>query len=148
MHGSTLARRARRALKAAVLAGVLVVTSFGMAGPSTAQDRDLDVDEIAHSANVKHLANIPRQGPLAEATHSDLAFYRDYAIQGTYAGFTIYDIKNPREPKIVTQFACNGGQGDPTDPADPLNSVAPSQCQGQSWPPGAPQTVGAKWPIP
>ncbi|MFE7216921.1 LVIVD repeat-containing protein [Streptomyces sp. NPDC001698] len=114
MQGSTFARRARRALKAAVLAGVLVLTSFGMVGPSTAQDRDLGVDEISHSANIKPLANVPRQGPLANATHSDLAFYGNYAIQGTYAGFTIYNIQNPTKPETISQMACNGGQGDPT----------------------------------
>ncbi len=113
MHVSAVGRRTRRALQAVVVAGALVITSIGLAGPATAQT-DLGVNEISHSKNVKPVAHIPRQGPLVNATHSDLAFWGDYAVQGSYGGFTIYDVSKPRRPKIISQFSCPGGQGDPT----------------------------------
>ncbi|OEJ30819.1 LVIVD repeat-containing protein [Streptomyces subrutilus] len=67
-------------------------------------------DEIVHSKNIKHLANVP----LAETAtiNTDLAFQGKYAYAGNYNGFTIYDIANPRAPKTVSQVLCPGGQND------------------------------------
>ncbi|PSL08439.1 hypothetical protein CLV30_101411 [Haloactinopolyspora alba] len=114
MHISTVMRRSRIGMKTVTLTGVLAVATLGLAGPSAAQSDELEPDEISHSANVSHVANIPRQGVNEDFTHSDLAFWEDYAIQGTYGGINIYDIKNPRKTELVSQFSCPGGQGDPT----------------------------------
>lgn len=35
-----------------------------------------------------------------------------HAIAGNYRGFRIIDISEPGEPEVVTDFACNGAQGD------------------------------------
>lgn len=67
-------------------------------------------DEIVHSANITPLANIPTTDPTA--VNSDLAFQGRYAYAGNYAGFTIYDIANPKAPKTVSQVLCPGGQND------------------------------------
>ncbi|MGV3708836.1 MAG: LVIVD repeat-containing protein [Gemmatimonas sp.] len=48
------------------------------------------------------------------ATGSDFAFKGKYAIQGNYRGFQIWDIENPRAPKLVVGFLCPSSQGDPT----------------------------------
>ncbi|WP_298325780.1 hypothetical protein [Haloactinopolyspora sp.] len=100
--------------KVTALTGALVVAAVGLAGPSAAQYDELEPDEIAHSDNISHVANIPQQGVNEGFTHSDLAFWGDYAIQGSYGGINIYDIKNPRKTELVSQFSCPGGQGDPT----------------------------------
>ncbi|WP_258907890.1 LVIVD repeat-containing protein [Actinokineospora sp. UTMC 2448] len=66
------------------------------------------------SANVTHVANIPATAPLAGSASvgTDLAFTGDYAIVGNYLGFTIYDIKNPKRPAILSQVLCPGSQND------------------------------------
>lgn len=114
MQISTTRRRPRFGLRAVALTGALAVATFGLAAPSAAQDDDLEPDEISHSANMSLVENIPQQGANEGFTHSDLAFWEDYAIQGTYGGFNIYDISNPRETELVSQFSCPGGQGDIT----------------------------------
>jgi hypothetical protein len=51
------------------------------------------------------------------ATHSDFAFWGDYAVLGYYTGTTggvhIYDISDPANPEEIRNFQCNGNQNDP-----------------------------------
>jgi len=47
-------------------------------------------------------------------TNSDVAFQGNYAIQGNYRGFQIYDIEDPANPTLQTAVVCPGGQGDPS----------------------------------
>ncbi|WP_189601129.1 LVIVD repeat-containing protein [Streptomyces lateritius] len=68
------------------------------------------VDEIVHSDNIKHLANIPKDA--LRGTNSDLAFQGRYAFAGNYDGFRIFDIGDPTAPKTVAQVLCPGSQND------------------------------------
>ncbi|MFF5920036.1 LVIVD repeat-containing protein [Streptomyces flavochromogenes] len=68
------------------------------------------VDEIVHSSNIEHLANIPKDA--LPGTNSDLAFQGKYAFAGNYDGFRIFDISNPKSPKTVAQVLCPGSQND------------------------------------
>lgn len=68
------------------------------------------VDEIVHSSNIEHLANIPKDA--LPGTNSDLAFQGRYAFAGNYDGFRIFDISNPKSPKTVAQVLCPGSQND------------------------------------
>ncbi|MFI1393819.1 LVIVD repeat-containing protein [Streptomyces sp. NPDC020681] len=68
------------------------------------------VDEIVHSDNIEHLANIPKDA--LKGTNSDLAFQGKYAFAGNYDGFRIFDISNPKAPKTVAQVLCPGSQND------------------------------------
>ncbi|MEV7521202.1 hypothetical protein [Streptomyces sp. NPDC091371] len=101
-------------------------------------------DEIVHSANIKPLANIPSADPAV--INSDIAFQGRYAYAGSYSGFTIYDIANPKAPKTVTQVLCPGGQNDisvlgdllflSTDSSrsdDSCNSVSQPATEKSSW---------------
>ena len=45
-------------------------------------------------------------------THSDLAFFGKYAIQGNYNGFEIFDISNPLKPVVVQVYNCPASQND------------------------------------
>ncbi|MFF7882480.1 LVIVD repeat-containing protein [Streptomyces sp. NPDC020794] len=67
-------------------------------------------DEIVHSDNIEHLANIPKDA--LPGTNSDLAFQGKYAFAGNYDGFRILDISNPRAPRTVSQVLCPGSQND------------------------------------
>ncbi|MEV7616273.1 hypothetical protein [Streptomyces sp. NPDC089799] len=101
-------------------------------------------DEIVHSRNIKHLANIPSTNP--DGIETDIAFQGRYAYAGSYDGFTIYDIGNPKAPKTVTQVRCPGGQNDisvagdllflSTDSSrsdDSCNSVSQPATEKSSW---------------
>ncbi|MFI6335047.1 LVIVD repeat-containing protein [Streptomyces sp. NPDC050535] len=67
-------------------------------------------DEIVHSDNIEHLANIPKEA--LPNFNSDLAFQGNYAFAGNYDGFRIFDIRNPKAPKTVAQVLCPGSQND------------------------------------
>lgn len=45
-------------------------------------------------------------------TNSDLAFKDNYAIQGNYNGFMVWDISNPAAPELVVDFLCPASQSD------------------------------------
>jgi hypothetical protein len=74
----------------------------------------LGVDEVAHTPNLQPLANIPKQGPFASeaAYSSDLAFSGRYAYQGNYEGIAVYDLANPKRPRLVNTVPCFGDQND------------------------------------
>ena len=74
------------------------------------------------AANAGHTSdprtpNLIPLGHVAEedtATISDLAFWRNYAFEGSYDGFRILDISNPMAPSVVTDYTCGQSQGDLT----------------------------------
>ncbi|SFS32448.1 LVIVD repeat-containing protein [Saccharopolyspora flava] len=80
----------------------------------SAQQVTAPSSEIDKSENVDHLANLPKQAPFntLEAYGTDIAFKQDIAYVGNYDGFVVYDIADPKKPRIVTQVQCPGGQGD------------------------------------
>ncbi|OKI50824.1 LVIVD repeat-containing protein [Streptomyces sp. MJM1172] len=119
-------------------------------GSGIAQGRDIGPgeipgkDEIVHSRNIKPLANIPSTNP--DGINSDLAFQGRYAYAGSYDGFTIYDIDDPKAPKTVSRVLCPGGQNDisvsgdllflSTDSSrsdDSCNSVSQPATEKSSW---------------
>ncbi|MEV7413934.1 hypothetical protein [Streptomyces sp. NPDC089919] len=67
-------------------------------------------DEIVHSDNVEHLANLPKDALTGFDT--DLAFQDGYAYAGNYDGFVVYDIRRPAAPRVVSQVLCPGSQND------------------------------------
>ena len=72
----------------------------------------LGTDQVGRSQNVEHLVNIPSSGPLAGATGTDMAFQDDMAFVGNYNGFVVYDVTNPKKPRMVAQVSCPGSQND------------------------------------
>jgi len=86
-----------------------------LAGIPSASAQDFPgVDEVVSSPNMRLVANIPPTDPLAGAASvgTDMAFQGNFAFVGNYLGFTIYDIRNPRRPRIVSQVLCPGSQND------------------------------------
>ncbi len=45
-------------------------------------------------------------------TNSDLAFYQQYVIQGSYNGYQIWDASNPASPVLADAFVCPASQSD------------------------------------
>ena len=46
--------------------------------------------------------------------NSDMAFRDHYVYQGNFAGFTIWDVANPAQPKVLSVTRCFTSQGDPS----------------------------------
>ncbi len=67
---------------------------------------------IDMSDNVQHVANLPRPDSLLTTINTDIAFQGDYAYVGNYGGFSVYDIKHPKKPKLVSSVLCPGSQMD------------------------------------
>ncbi len=62
--------------------------------------------------NMKLVSTTPSPERFEGVTNSDLAFTGNYAIQGNYNGFQVWDISNPARPTIVTAFYCPASQSD------------------------------------
>ena len=44
--------------------------------------------------------------------NSDLSFVGNYAVQGNYSGYQVWDISNPNKPTLRTAYVCPGSQSD------------------------------------
>jgi hypothetical protein len=62
--------------------------------------------------NLRKLSTTPPPEEFLGGVNSDLAFEGDYAIQGNFNGIQIWDISNPRRPRIVTSYVCPASQSD------------------------------------
>ena len=108
-------KRLRRLAGVVAAVGALGLTQVGSASSAVVQSDDpLAPGTVASTQNLQLVTNIPRQGVNDGVFQSDLAFVGDVAIQGTYGGLNFYDIKQPQKTELITQFACPGGQGDPS----------------------------------
>ena len=64
------------------------------------------------SWNMRLIANRPSPPGAAGAWNSDLAFLRDYVLQGNYNGFIVWNASNPRNPSLVKSYLCPASQSD------------------------------------
>jgi hypothetical protein len=62
--------------------------------------------------NLKIVATRRSPEKFENSTNSDLAFTGQYAIQGNYNGFQIWDISNPSNPVLATSYYCPASQSD------------------------------------
>jgi hypothetical protein len=62
--------------------------------------------------NLRVLSENPPAPAFAQSSASDLAFSGNYAIQGNYNGWMIWDISNPSQPSLATAFVCPASQSD------------------------------------
>jgi len=66
------------------------------------------------STNLIPLGHLPEPLINNANLNSDIAFWRNYAVQGAYDGFRIIDISNPAAPVEVSDVLCGQAQGDIT----------------------------------
>ena len=64
------------------------------------------------SWNLRVLAKAPTPAAFRGGINSDLAFTGNYAIQGSFRGFQVWDISNPSNPSLRTGFVCPASQSD------------------------------------
>jgi hypothetical protein len=62
--------------------------------------------------NLRVLSETRPSEPFKGITNSDLAFTGKFAIQGSYNGWQIWDISNPRSPRLETAYVCPASQSD------------------------------------
>ena len=73
--------------------------------PAASADHNPDQHE-----NMDLLVNEPNA---TGAVNSDIAFWGDRAYVGNYDGFRIFDISDPADPELLSDFRCFGPQNDP-----------------------------------
>jgi hypothetical protein len=69
-------------------------------------------DAGAAAWNIRLLTNTPPAEKFVGSTNSDLSFYQQYAIQGNYNGFMVWDISRPSKPTLKVGFLCPASQSD------------------------------------
>jgi hypothetical protein len=62
--------------------------------------------------NLNLLSATPSPENFIGSWNTDLAFKDNYAIQGSYNGFVVWDITNPSNPEVVIDFLCPASQSD------------------------------------
>ncbi|HEV2672809.1 MAG TPA: hypothetical protein VGU74_17085 [Gemmatimonadales bacterium] len=62
--------------------------------------------------NLRLVSNNPSPHPFDSSTNSDLAFYKNFVIQGNYDGFQIWDVTTPSRPTLRKAFYCPASQSD------------------------------------
>ena len=62
--------------------------------------------------NMRRVSFTPPPADFIGVTNSDLAFTGNYAIQGNYNGFQVWDISNPAAPSLVIGYVCPASQSD------------------------------------
>jgi len=77
----------------------------------------LDAGEAAQGMRLVSFSQKPAVFDTARGLtfiNSDLAFRDHYVYQGNFAGFTIWDVKNPAQPVRAAAIECITSQGDPS----------------------------------
>ncbi|MFG1818819.1 LVIVD repeat-containing protein [Kribbella sp. NPDC049174] len=98
-------RRPRTLVRLALTVALLT----GLAGTASADPPDTGASK---SDNITHLASVPMTGALTGGLNTDIAFAGKKAYVGNFAGFAIYDVGDPANPRMISQVACPGSQND------------------------------------
>ena len=142
-------------MKARFVLPALIAACIGiLATPLGATPRVEVVADWAKTDNLTAIGYSPRlvefPGPAAGRINSDLAFWGDMVVQGTYEGFRLIDVNFPTRPREILNYeecapdSTAGNQGDIVIYDDILvrswNSNAPTTtpvtCDGQTVPGG------------
>jgi hypothetical protein len=62
--------------------------------------------------NLRVLSETKPSEKFVGGINSDLAFIGSYAIQGSFGGYQVWDISNPRQPALKTAYVCPASQSD------------------------------------
>ncbi|HJQ65091.1 MAG TPA: hypothetical protein VJ816_01880, partial [Gemmatimonadales bacterium] len=125
MGFSTPARRPLRSLSLTLAALTLAACSSssysgtGQSAAAVAPSRDPRVGLRAGFAdagqaawNLRLVSNTPSSEKFKGITNSDISFSQNYAIQGNYNGFQVWDISNPATPTLKIGYLCPASQSD------------------------------------
>jgi hypothetical protein len=115
------------ALAAILFAAMFVPASFqAQASPNPASNMSLtpptpdprvglragEYDAAEAIWNLRVLSETRPSEKFVAGVNSDLAFTGKYAIQGSFSGYQVWDISNPRQPVLKTAYFCPASQSD------------------------------------
>src|SRR3954469_17865606 len=93
--------------------------SLALAAPLIAQTRDPRIglragkyDAETALMNMKLLSATQPPDSFVDGINSDMAFTGKYVIQGSFNGYQVWDISNPRQPTIKIAYYCPASQSD------------------------------------
>jgi hypothetical protein len=109
-----------------IVLGLAAAAALALTAPALAWH-----SAFPHSRNMVALGESPQ--PNDGEFNSDIAFWGNYAFEGSYDGFRILDISNPSAPTEVTEVKCGASQGDVTISPDG-NILVRSQDSGRILP--------------
>jgi hypothetical protein len=120
-------RATRTTYAAAIAAFTLAITAapalFAQTYPTGNDPRNglkpgfLDAGTAAKNMRLVSFSRKPAQFDSARGLtfiNSDVAFHGSTVYQGNFAGFTVWDVKNPAKPSILAVVPCITSQGDPS----------------------------------
>jgi hypothetical protein len=81
------------------------------AGWTDAKEAIRGLELVAHRDRPQGFFNPEKPGDFPFA-NADLAFGGNYVYQGGFNGFQVWDVADPRNPKLRASHVCPGGQGD------------------------------------
>ncbi|MEA2764236.1 MAG: hypothetical protein QOK07_640 [Gemmatimonadaceae bacterium] len=62
--------------------------------------------------NLRVLSETKPSEKFVAGINSDLAFLGNYVFQGSFSGYQVWDISNPRQPALKTAYVCPASQSD------------------------------------
>ena len=104
-------------IRSRLLSALAIATLTVLAWPTAAQAEHRDRPRTENIHPLGHIEE-PRSlfggadGSADTDIHTDIAFWGDYAFQGSWEGFSIRDISSPWHPRAVSHTSCEGNQGD------------------------------------
>ena len=129
------------AMRRLVVLGVmsLFLLALPLGAAQAGHDDDPQTKNLHPMGHIEEPASLFHGSP---NVHTDIAFWGDYAFQGSWLGFDIRDISAPGNPKPVSSTVCEGNQGDVVVWDDILvrswNSpaIGTEECDGATVPAG------------
>ncbi|MGI8402307.1 MAG: LVIVD repeat-containing protein [Gemmatimonadaceae bacterium] len=71
-----------------------------------------EYDAAEATWNLRVLSETRPSEKFAKGINSDLAFLGNYVFQGSFSGYQVWDISNPRQPVLKTAYFCPASQSD------------------------------------
>jgi len=106
-------RNGARALSLMLVFGLSSVTRAQAPNPDPRVGLKAGLMDAGQAAwNMRLVSATPPTGKFLGSTNSDLAFKGNYAIQGNYNGYQIWDISNPAAPSLRLSNYCPASQSD------------------------------------
>jgi hypothetical protein len=81
---------------------------------SDGEDEDDESEPEGDEASDEDADDAPRwnRSPLLSFSNTDMAFFDDVLVAGSYHGFNIYRLIDSEAPELISSVVCPGGQGD------------------------------------
>lgn len=73
---------------------------------------DTDAGEASERGTEESLTEFAERSPLLDFANTDMAFFDDIMVAGSYHGFNIYKLGTDGVPNLMSSVVCPGGQGD------------------------------------